>query len=100
MFLIIVGIFALLASFFMASQDGQAARFSNITRIGAIILIIIGASFSMFKVVESGEVGVKTLFGKVNDDVLYSGLNVVNPMMEVTTFDVKTQNYTMSGVND
>jgi regulator of protease activity HflC (stomatin/prohibitin superfamily) len=100
MFLIIIGIFALLASFFMASQDGQAARFSKITRIGAIILILIGASFSMFKVVESGEVGVKTLFGKVNDDVLYSGLNVVNPMMEVTTFDVKTQNYTMSGVND
>ena len=100
MFLIIIGIFVLIASFFMASQDGQAARFSTITRIGAIILILIGASFSMFKVVESGEVGVKTLFGKVNDDVLYSGLNIVNPMMKVTTFDVKTQNYTMSGVND
>jgi regulator of protease activity HflC (stomatin/prohibitin superfamily) len=100
MFLIIVGIFALLASFFMASQDGQSARFSKVTRIVALILIIIGASFSMFKVVESGEVGVKTLFGKVNNDVLYSGLNVVNPMMKVTFFDVKTQNYTMSGVND
>jgi len=100
MFLIIIGIFALIASFFMASQDGPAARFSAITRIGAIILVIIGASLSMFKVVESGEVGVKTLFGKVNNDVLYSGLNIVNPMMKVTTFDVKTQNYTMSGVND
>lgn len=100
MFLIIIGIFAILASFFMASQDGPAARFSTITRIAAIILVIIGASFSMFKVVESGEVGVKTLFGKVNNDVLYSGLNIINPMMEVTTFDVKTQNYTMSGVND
>jgi regulator of protease activity HflC (stomatin/prohibitin superfamily) len=100
MFLIIIGIFVLIASFFMASQDGQAARFSTITRIGAIILILIGASFSMFKVVESGEVGVKTLFGKVNNDVLYSGLNIVNPMMKVTFFDVKTQNYTMSGVND
>jgi regulator of protease activity HflC (stomatin/prohibitin superfamily) len=54
----------------------------------------------MFKVVESGEVGVKTLFGKVNNDVLYSGLNIINPVMEVTTFDVKTQNYTMSGVHD
>ena len=54
----------------------------------------------MFKVVDSGEVGVKALFGKVNNDVLYSGLNIVNPMMEVTTFDVKTQNYTMSGVHD
>jgi regulator of protease activity HflC (stomatin/prohibitin superfamily) len=100
MFLIIIGIFALLASFFMASQNGQAARFSKVTRIGALILVILGAALSMFKVVESGEVGVKTLFGKVDDDVLYSGLNVVNPMMEVRTFDVKTQNYTMSGVND
>jgi regulator of protease activity HflC (stomatin/prohibitin superfamily) len=100
MFLIIIGIFALIASFFMASQDGSAARFSTITRIGAIILVIIGASLSMFKVVESGEVGVKTLFGKVNNDVLYSGLNIVNPMMKVTTFDVKTQNYTMSGIHD
>jgi regulator of protease activity HflC (stomatin/prohibitin superfamily) len=100
MFLIIIGIFALVASFFMASQDGPAARFSTITRIGAIILVLIGASFSMFKVVESGEVGVKTLFGKVNNDVLYSGLNIVNPMIKVTTFDVKTQNYTMSGVHD
>jgi regulator of protease activity HflC (stomatin/prohibitin superfamily) len=100
MFLIIIGIFAILASFFMASQDGPASRFSTITRIGAIILVIIGASFSMFKVVESGEVGVQTLFGKVNNDVLYSGLNIINPVMEVTTFDVKTQNYTMSGVND
>ncbi|MDP2415497.1 prohibitin family protein [Daejeonella sp.] len=100
MFLIIIGIFAIIASFFMASQDGLAARFSTITRIGAIVLVIIGASLSMFKVVESGEVGVKTLFGKVNNDVLYSGLNIVNPMMKVTTFDVKTQNYTMSGVND
>jgi regulator of protease activity HflC (stomatin/prohibitin superfamily) len=100
MFLIIIGIFAIVASFFMAAQDGPSARFSTITRIGGIILVIIGASFSMFKVVESGEVGVKTLFGKVNNDVLYSGLNIVNPMMKVTTFDVKTQNYTMSGVND
>jgi len=100
MFLIIIGIFALTASFFLASQDGPAARFSTITRIGAIILVIIGASLSMFKVVESGEVGVKTLFGKVNNDVLYSGLNIVNPMMKVTTFDVKTQNYTMSGIHD
>jgi regulator of protease activity HflC (stomatin/prohibitin superfamily) len=100
MFLIIIGIFALIASFFMAAQDGPSARFSTITRIIALVLVIIGASLSMFKVVESGEVGVKTLFGKVNNDVLYSGLNIVNPMMKVTTFDVKTQNYTMSGVND
>ncbi len=100
MFLMIIGILALIASFFLAGQDSPASRFSNVLRIGALILVIIGASLSMFKVVESGEVGVKALFGKVNNDVLYSGLNIVNPMVKVTTFDVKTQNYTMSGVND
>ena len=81
MFLIIIGIFAIVASFFIAAQDGPSARFSTITRISGIILVIIGASFSMFKVVESGEVGVRTLFGKVNNDVLYSGLNIVNPIV-------------------
>ena len=100
MFLIIIGIFAIIVSFFMASQDGPASRFSTIVRIGAVILVIIGASSSMFKVVDAGEVGVKTMFGKVNDDVLYSGLNIINPIAEVTKFDVKTQNYTMSGVHD
>jgi regulator of protease activity HflC (stomatin/prohibitin superfamily) len=54
----------------------------------------------MFKVIDAGQVGVKTLFGKVENDVLYSGLNVVNPLVEVTTFDTKTQNYTMSGIHD
>jgi regulator of protease activity HflC (stomatin/prohibitin superfamily) len=54
----------------------------------------------MFKIIDAGQVGVKTLFGKVEDEVLYSGLNVINPLMEVTNFDVKTQNYTMSGVHD
>jgi regulator of protease activity HflC (stomatin/prohibitin superfamily) len=54
----------------------------------------------MFKVIDAGQVGVKTLFGKVENDVLYSGLNVVNPLVEVTNFDTKTQNYTMSGIHD
>lgn len=100
MFLIILGILSLLASLFLAKQDSPASRFSGAVRTVAILLILIGASFSMFKVIEAGQVGVKTLFGKVDNDVLYSGLNVVNPLVEVTPFDVKTQNYTMSGIHD
>ena len=100
MFLIIVGIFVILISYFLSSQETQASRYSGIIRIVGIIVIIIGASASMFRVIDAGQVGVKTLFGKVNNDVLYSGLNIINPVVEVTTFDVKTQNYTMSGVND
>lgn len=100
MFLIILGIAGILVSFFLANQDSQASRFSGIIRIAGVILVLIGASFSMFKVIDAGQVGVKALFGKVNNDVLYSGLNIVNPLVDVTNFDVKTQNYTMSAVHD
>lgn len=100
MFITIIGILILLASYFIATQDSPLARYGLIIRIAGVIVILIGLSSSMFKVIEAGQVGVKTLFGKVNSDVLYSGLNIVNPLMEVTTFDVKTLNYTMSGVND
>lgn len=100
MFLIILGIFVILISYFLSSQDTQVSQYSTYIRIGGIIVIIIGASASMFRVIDAGQVGVKTLFGKVNNDVLYSGLNIINPIVEVTTFDVKTQNYTMSGAND
>lgn len=100
MFITIIGILILLASYFVATQDSPLARYGLTIRIVGVIVILIGLSSSMFKVIEAGQVGVKTLFGKVNSDVLYSGLNIVNPLMEVTTFDVKTLNYTMSGVND
>lgn len=100
MFITIIGIFILLLSYFIASQDTPLSGYSVMIRIAGVIAILIGLSFSMLKVIEAGQVGVKTLFGKVNSDVLYSGLNIVNPLMEVTTFDVKTLNYTMSGVND
>ncbi|MFA5245736.1 MAG: prohibitin family protein [Pedobacter sp.] len=100
MFITIIGIFILLLSYFIASQDTPLSGYSVMIRIAGVIVILIGLSFSMLKVIEAGQVGVKTLFGKVNSDVLYSGLNIVNPLMEVTTFDVKTLNYTMSGVND
>jgi len=100
MFITIIGILILLLSYIVASQDTPLARYSLIMRIAGLIVVLIGLSSSMFKVIEAGQVGVKTLFGKVNSDVLYSGLNIVNPLNEVTTFDVKTLNYTMSGVND
>jgi regulator of protease activity HflC (stomatin/prohibitin superfamily) len=45
-------------------------------------------------------VGVQKLFGKVNNNILESGLNIVNPLVQVVMFDIRTENYTMSGVQD
>lgn len=100
MFLIVLGLLAFAASFFLAGQSSPAARFASVIRVLGIALIVIGVSLSMFKQVDAGQVGVKKLFGRVQDDVLYSGLNVVNPLVEVTPIDIKTQNYTMAGVHD
>jgi regulator of protease activity HflC (stomatin/prohibitin superfamily) len=54
----------------------------------------------MFKIIEPGQVGVQTLFGQVQDRVLPSGLHIINPVVDVTNFDIKLQNYTMSGTSD
>lgn len=100
MFLIILGILITILSFFIARGDSPLTRFSMLIRTGGIVVILLGAALSMFKVIDAGQVGVKTLYGKVDNDVLYSGLNIINPLVEVTSFDVKTQNYTMSAIHD
>jgi regulator of protease activity HflC (stomatin/prohibitin superfamily) len=69
-------------------------------RTPQIVFIIIGFLSSCIKQIDAGQIGVKSLFGKVDDDILNSGLNIVNPLVDIKTIDVKTQNYTMSGVHD
>ncbi|HEX8378142.1 MAG TPA: prohibitin family protein [Pedobacter sp.] len=100
MFLLILGLFIIITGIVMSKQDGPATRFSTIVKIIGIVLILIGTFASMFKIIDAGQVGVKTVFGKVDNDVLYSGLNIINPIAEVTSFDVKTQNYTMSAIHE
>lgn len=61
-------------------------------------LLILGAAFSTLVQVGVGQVGVQTLFGQVQPRVLQPGLSLVNPLVDVTRFDTRTQNYTMSAV--
>lgn len=68
----------------------------NICYIG----IIISAFLSAVVQIGPGEVGVKVLFGNVQEGVLHSGLNFINPLMTVEIMDIKTQSYTMSSVQD
>jgi len=100
MILIILGMLITVVSFFVTRGNSPLVRYSSMIRITGIVVVLLGAASSMFKVIDAGQVGVKTLYGKVDDNVLYSGLNLVNPLVDVTTFDVKTQNYTMSAVHD
>ena len=70
----------------------------SLVRYGGLMLAIIGISNASVKQIEAGQVGVQTLFGKTQEHILESGLNVVNPFVEVSEMDIKTQNYTMSSV--
>ncbi len=98
MFLIILGVILLIVGSFIKRTPSINPAYSPVISIVGVAVLLLGLSFSVFKVIEPGKVGVKTLFGKVESDVLPSGLHLINPLVDVTTFDAKTQNYTMSGV--
>jgi regulator of protease activity HflC (stomatin/prohibitin superfamily) len=100
MSIILIGLALLVASFFVDKSNYQLYRYITFIRAGAIALIIAGAFNSAVKQIDAGQVGVQKLFGKVDERVLESGLNIVNPLVEVTTFDIKTQNYTMSATHE
>ena len=99
MALLILGILVLIASF-VIQKVYQFARYAKPVRLVAVLLIVAGVITKMIVQIEPGQIGVKTLFGKVQNDVIRSGLHFINPFMEVIRLDVKTQNYTMSGVHD
>lgn len=98
MFIAILGIIILIVGIVLKRSPEPSSRFGGIVNRVGIIVLIIGLALSMFKQIGAGEVGVQTLFGKVQDNVLGSGLHIINPLVEVIPFDIQTQNYTMSGV--
>ena len=101
MLLLILGIILLVAATAINKQQREELhKVANGLRIGAVILIILGVLTSCIKQIDAGQIGVKSLFGKVDDQVLTSGLNVINPLVDVKIVDIKTQNYTMSGIHD
>ena len=99
MFPIILGLLMLIAGFAIRSIF-NLSRYSKILRLAGLVLIIIGILIKCFIQIEAGEVGVKKLFGKVQMDQLPSGLHFINPLYDVIKMDIKTQNYTMSGIQD
>jgi len=100
MALIIIGFIVLIAGIIIARNQSEIQRFANPVKIVGVLLMLMGVLVASIIQIEAGQVGVKTLFGKVQNDVLKSGLHFINPMMQVTRLDIKTQNYTMSGMQD
>ena len=100
MFFIFLGLFAIVIGASIAKANPNFATAGKTARFIGLGIILLGLSTSCFVQIEPGQVGVKTLFGKIQDGILTEGLNFVNPLVEVAKFDVRTQNYTMSAVHD
>lgn len=95
----IIGIFG--SSFISNMPQNQNYKsLGGSTKIIGLSMIVLGILLASLVQIENGFVGVKKLFGKVEPDVLESGMSFINPLMEVEKLDIKTQNYTMSGVKN
>jgi regulator of protease activity HflC (stomatin/prohibitin superfamily) len=97
MLIAILGIIILVVGIVLKRSPEPGNRFGGILNTVGLVVVVIGILSSSFKIIDPGKVGVQVLFGKVQEDVLESGLHVINPAVDVTTFSVQTENYTMSG---
>ncbi|GAA3938904.1 prohibitin family protein [Chitinophaga oryziterrae] len=100
MILIILGLFLLIAAGAITRSDERLKRFRGPIRGIGMLILLIGIMVSGIQQIDAGEVGVKKLFGKVQKEVLGSGLHFINPLLQIEKLDVKTRNYTMSGVHN
>ncbi len=100
MLFIIIGFVVFLVGMGSTRADENMRRFSKPARLIGILIMLVGILTSCVIQIDAGQIGVKKLFGKVQNEVLASGLHFINPLMEVEKMDIRTMNYTMSGIND
>ncbi|MEY2664909.1 MAG: hypothetical protein RLZZ480_14 [Candidatus Parcubacteria bacterium] len=74
----------------------RSTSFGKLPKIILLFSVLIFIGFQCVVVVGAGETGVVSLFGKVRDTELHSGLHVVNPLVNVRKMSIRTEQYTMS----
>lgn len=98
MFVVIIGLCLIAAGFYASKSSYQLARYTNILKFAGVFVVVLGLAAASVRQIDAGTIGVQSLFGKVSPNILDNGLHFVNPLAEVTVFDTKVQNYTMSAV--
>jgi len=96
MLIAILGIIILIVGIVLQRSPEPGNRFAGTVKTVGVVVIVAGLALSTVKIIEPGKIGVQVLFGKVQDNVLESGLHIIDPVVEVTEFDIQTQNYLMS----
>ena len=97
---IIFGIIIMFAGAIISKINDNIRAFSKPISAVGFALIVIGLLTASIVQIDAGYIGIQKLFGKVQPDVLNSGLHFINPLIDLEKVDTRTQNYTMSGVHN
>lgn len=97
---IVIGVLLFIVTSVVVKTNPEFYKFRTTGRLLSVAFVLIGFLIASIVEINVGETGVQVLFGKVQKDILTSGLHLINPLLDVKRVDIKTQNYTMSGVND
>jgi regulator of protease activity HflC (stomatin/prohibitin superfamily) len=90
--LFIIALFGSLAAFFVYQNAKKRYNRTEATfSLAGFVIAIIIALLQCFTMIPAGHVGVIDFFGKVSDQTLYPGINLVNPLANVIKFDARTQ---------
>ena len=96
----IIGIVVFIAGYVLSKVHDKIQIFGKpVMGVGGL-LVIVGIISASVVQIDAGHIGIKKLYGQVQPDVLYSGLHMINPLMDVEQVETRTQNYTMSGVHN
>ena len=98
---IILGVLVFIVGLAVSRVNDRGIRtFGRPAMAGGALLAVIGALSACFVQIDAGYIGIEQLFGKVQPQVLGSGLHFINPLIDVVKQDARTQNYTMSAIHD
>lgn len=100
MFLLIIGLVVFFVSLGVGRTNYAFKPYARTVEVIGIVIAILGFVAAGTVQIDAGEVGVQKLFGSIQDNVLTSGLHLINPLVDVQHLDVRTQNYTMSGTSN
>ena len=97
--LVLVALIAFVVAVIARRDCGEEGReFSAVSTGIAVVALVIGlllGGLSFFTTIPTGHTGIVTLFGKVEDYTLQSGIHTVNPFARVIEMDNRVQKQTI-----
>jgi regulator of protease activity HflC (stomatin/prohibitin superfamily) len=76
------------------NQAQIIGRRITIVFVVAVVLLVVASRF--IYVVDAGYVGIAVTFGSVDNNPLYPGLHIINPLSEIIPMNSRTVTYTMT----